>query len=93
MRYLILGFLVFAGVSRCARGDLIYTMDFTTDALGVTHSGSGNFASGSYEGPNWILTWPNVATDTTQNSFQTSGGNMVVADWGGLGTITSSAIN
>ena len=49
--------------------------------------------SGSFDGENWTLTYPSVASDSTLNSFITNGSAMNISDWGGLGTVTGDLIH
>ena len=70
----------------------IYDIDFSVDSHGETHSGSGSFTAGSFDGENWTLDWPDVQTDSTTNEFITTGGIIRVQDWGGTGTVTSDPI-
>lgn len=71
---------------------IIYTAEFSIAGEGATHSGSGTFAAGSFDGANWTSSWPTVNTDGTTNSFITVGGNMTVSEWGGNGTLLSDTI-
>ena len=71
----------------------IYEADFTIAGQGATHSGSGSFTADTFDGANWVSSWPNVSTDGSTNSFITSGGAMFVSDWGGNGKLTSDPIN
>jgi len=88
-----LGAIVLASSIATTVSAQIYDADFTIAGQGATHSGTGTFASGSFDGANWVSSWPNVGTDGTTNSFITAGGVMVVSDWGGNGTVTSDTIN
>lgn len=83
-----------------ANAAIIYSTDFSTPGLGVTHdttSGSTVFSAPSpFIGPNWTITYDSTAisSDGSTNEFITDNpGVMIVQDWGGIGTLTSETIN
>ncbi|MEL6106121.1 MAG: hypothetical protein AAFU85_08795 [Planctomycetota bacterium] len=83
-----------------ANAAIIYSADFSTPGLGVTHdttSGSVVFSAPSpFIGPNWSITYDesDVSSDLSSNEFITDiPGVMIVQDWGGVGTLTSETIN
>lgn len=77
--------------------DVVDHLDFSTAGQGVVHNTtdtlitSGPAAGGAIPN-NWVLNYSasNISSDATLNRFVTSGGAMVVDDWGGLGTVEGS---
>jgi len=86
--------IALGGSSSFGQTTNIYTSDFSVDGQGSTHDNTGAdpFESSPVVGANWELTFGSLSSDSTINSFITSGGNMFVDDWGGLGAVTGDVV-
>lgn len=73
----------------------IYDADFTVDGVGFDHTSNGNALEPSPQvGPNFTLSYPAPpASDTSLNTFITSGGAVVSDDFGGEGQLISTSID
>ncbi|YCM45917.1 hypothetical protein V2O64_07800 [Verrucomicrobiaceae bacterium 227] len=72
-----------------------YSADFSVEGQGSTHdSGEDALETSPVAGANWLIRWDNPpGTDSSTNSFITSGGKLISSDWGGRAIFETEAID
>lgn len=76
----------FLGTSLSLRGTVIYSADFSSDGVGYSHTTSSPppDAPSTVDGANWTIGYDvTPSSDSSANTFITSGGSLVSDDFGG----------
>ena len=93
MKKLLLSLVLVLLGSAVARAVELYSADFSQDGVGLVHTTANPPTSNSSSaGPNFTISWEDITTDGSENSFVTQNGGLFMEDFGGVGRIVSEEI-